>query len=171
MKGLPSGLVLRTWPVEYLLQPSFKPELYTPNQNNCICRWRYSATRGKTVIEAVNITNTELTKIAAWATANKIHFNEQKSKTMLLSRRKRKDRKDLEIYLNYRPITQVASLKYYLKYSQQWHREVRAGQWEKRKGKKSMPLSYGRGEEFYEFLGQRGERIFQFWRKWNPKDH
>jgi hypothetical protein len=65
------------------------------------------ATRRKTVIEPVNITNIELTKTSAWAIANKIHFNEQKSKTMLLSRRKRKERKDL----NFRPNTQVFSLK------------------------------------------------------------
>ena len=70
------------------------------------------ATRGKTVIDAENITNIELTKISAWEIANKIHFNEQKSKTMLLSRRKRKERKDLEIYLNFRPLTQVFSTKY-----------------------------------------------------------
>jgi len=69
------------------------------------------ATRRKTVIEPENITNIELTKTSAWAIANKIHFNEQKSKTMLLSRRKRKERKDLEIYLNFRPHTQVFSLK------------------------------------------------------------
>jgi len=31
---------------------------------------------------------------------------------MLLSRRKRKERKDLEIYFNFRPLTQVISLKY-----------------------------------------------------------
>jgi len=34
------------------------------------------ATRGKTIIEAENITNIELPKIYAWAIANKIHFNE-----------------------------------------------------------------------------------------------
>jgi len=65
------------------------------------------ATRGKTVIEAENITNIELTKISAWAIANKIHFNKQKSKTMLVSRRKRKERKNLEIYLYFRPLTEV----------------------------------------------------------------
>jgi hypothetical protein len=70
------------------------------------------ATRGKTVIEAENISNTEITKISAWTTARKIHFNEQKSKTMILSRRKRKERKDLEIYRNSRPLTQVANIKY-----------------------------------------------------------
>jgi len=70
------------------------------------------ATRGSTVIEAENMANIELTKISAWAKDNKIHFNEQKSKTMLMSRRKRKERKDVEIYLNSRPLTQVHSLKY-----------------------------------------------------------
>jgi hypothetical protein len=35
----------------------------------------------------------------------------------------------------------------------------------KRKGKKLMPLSYGCGEGFYEFPGQRRERTSWFWRK------
>jgi hypothetical protein len=34
-----------------------------------------------------------------------------------------------------------------------------------------MLLSYGRGEEFYEFPGQRREQTFQFWKMWKPKDH
>jgi hypothetical protein len=69
-------------------------------------------TRGKTITEAENIANIELTKISSPANANKIHFNEQKSKTMFLSRRKRTECKDLEVYLNFRPPTQVLSLKY-----------------------------------------------------------
>jgi hypothetical protein len=43
--------------------------------------------------------------------------------------------------------------------------EARAGQCGKRKGKTLMLLSYGRGEEFYEFPGQRRERTFHFWKK------
>jgi hypothetical protein len=70
------------------------------------------ATRGRTVTEAENTGNIDLTKIAAWARDNKIHFNEQKSKTILISRRKRKERKDVMIYLNSRPLTQVQSLKH-----------------------------------------------------------
>jgi hypothetical protein len=70
------------------------------------------ATRGRTVTEAENIANIELTKITTWAGDNKIHFNEQKSKTILISRRKRKERKDVTMYLNSRPLTQVQSLKY-----------------------------------------------------------
>jgi hypothetical protein len=42
--------------------------------------------------------------------------------------------------------------------------EARAGQYGNRKGKKLMLLSYGHGEEFYEFPGQRREQTFQFWK-------
>jgi hypothetical protein len=41
---------------------------------------------------------------------------------------------------------------------------VTAGQCGKGKGKKSMLLSYGRAEEFFEFPGQRREQTFQFWK-------
>jgi hypothetical protein len=54
-------------------------------------------TRGKNTREIENITNTELSKISSWAKDNKIHFNEQKSKVMLLLRRKRRERRELEI--------------------------------------------------------------------------
>jgi hypothetical protein len=43
--------------------------------------------------------------------------------------------------------------------------EARAGWCERRKGKKFMPLSYGCGEEFYEYRGKREERTYQFWKK------
>ena len=69
------------------------------------------AIRGRTVSEAENMANVELTKIAAWARDNKVHFNEQKSKTILISR-KRKERRDVMLYLNSRPLPQVQSLKY-----------------------------------------------------------
>jgi hypothetical protein len=37
---------------------------------------------------------------------------------------------------------------------------------QKRERKKKLKfLSYGRGEEFYEFPGQRREQTFQFWKK------
>ena len=62
--------------------------------------------------EAENIANVEMSKISTWAKANKIQFNERKSKVLLLSRRKRKERRELEIYLNKRLLTQVPSLKY-----------------------------------------------------------
>lgn len=69
-------------------------------------------TRGKNTREIENTTNIELSKIASWAKDNKIRFNEQKSKVMLLSRRKRRERRELELYLNYKLLKQVNSLKY-----------------------------------------------------------
>ena len=69
-------------------------------------------TRGNTVLEAENIANVEMTKITTWANANKIQFNERKSKVLLLTKRKRKESRVLEIYLNKRRLTQVPNLKY-----------------------------------------------------------
>jgi len=69
-------------------------------------------TRAKTVREVENIANIELRKISAWAKDNKTRFNDQKSKVMLMTRRKRRERKDLEIYLNNKPLKQVNNLKY-----------------------------------------------------------
>jgi hypothetical protein len=68
-------------------------------------------TGGKTLREAENMANIEMRKISSWAKENKLRFNEQTSKAMLLTRRKRKERKELEIYLNYKPLIQVNSLK------------------------------------------------------------
>ena len=47
-------------------------------------------TRGETVAEAENYMNLELRKIQEWAQNNKMKFNENKSKVMLMSWRKRK---------------------------------------------------------------------------------
>jgi hypothetical protein len=43
--------------------------------------------------------------------------------------------------------------------------EARAGRCKRRKGKKLMPLSYGRGEVFYEYRGQTEEQTYQFQKK------
>jgi hypothetical protein len=51
--------------------------------------------KGKTVREVENIATVELSKVSAWAKQNKIRFNKQKSKVMLMTRRKRKERKEL----------------------------------------------------------------------------
>jgi len=47
------------------------------------------------VREAENIANIELRKISSWAKDNKIRFNKQKSKAMLLTRRIHRERKEL----------------------------------------------------------------------------
>jgi recombinational DNA repair protein RecR len=52
-----------------------------------------------------------MSKINAWSKWNKVGFNEAKSKTMLISRRKRKEAKEINIYLN-KPIEQDTTMKY-----------------------------------------------------------
>jgi len=47
-------------------------------------------TKGESVVEAENDMNIELMKITEWAQNNKLKFNENKSKVMLITRRKRK---------------------------------------------------------------------------------
>jgi len=44
--------------------------------------------------------NLEMRKILDWAQNNKLKFNENKSKVMLMSRRRRTERKEIEIYVN-----------------------------------------------------------------------
>jgi hypothetical protein len=48
--------------------------------------------RGTSVSEVENIANTELKKVSMWAKENKFRFNDQNSKVMLMTRRKRKER-------------------------------------------------------------------------------
>jgi len=59
-----------------------------------------------------NNTNIEVDIVANWARDNKIKFNEEKSKVMLLTRRKRKEQKQMAVYLNNKTIPQVQKLKY-----------------------------------------------------------
>jgi len=68
--------------------------------------------KAESIREADNIANVEMSKISAWAVNNKIRFNEHKSNVMLMTRRKRKERKEIEIYLNNKPLIQVHSMKY-----------------------------------------------------------
>jgi len=53
--------------------------------------------RAETVREAENHANIEI-RISNWAKENKITFNEQKSKVMVMSRRKRRENKYVSIY-------------------------------------------------------------------------
>jgi hypothetical protein len=69
-------------------------------------------TQGKAVVEAENFTNTELSKITAWAKNYKTEFNDDKSTAMLVSRRKQNKRKELNVFLNYKLLKQVNKIKY-----------------------------------------------------------
>ena len=53
-----------------------------------------------------------MSKIAAWSRNNKINFNEDKSRVMIISRRKRKENKEINVYLNNKPLQQVSTMKY-----------------------------------------------------------
>ena len=61
-------------------------------------------TTAESIPEAENITNVELSKITDWARENKLQFNEQKSQVVLMTRRKRKESKELKIYINNKPL-------------------------------------------------------------------
>jgi hypothetical protein len=70
------------------------------------------AIRNENIKTAENITNIEMSKITAWSRNNKINFNEDKSKVMIISRRKRKENKEINIYLTNKPLLQVTTIKY-----------------------------------------------------------
>ena len=56
------------------------------------------AVKAANVAEVENFTNMEMIKITKWSKENKLNFNDQKSKVVLISRR-RKERKAIDIYL------------------------------------------------------------------------
>jgi hypothetical protein len=55
-----------------------------------------------------------MSKIRAWSKRNKLRFNEEKSKVMLISRRKWKQAKEIKVYLNNKPLAQVTTKYEYL---------------------------------------------------------
>jgi len=59
-----------------------------------------------------NYANAERSKINEWSRRNKIKFNDKKSKAMLVTRRKRRQDKDITIYLHFKPSEQVTQMKY-----------------------------------------------------------
>ena len=70
------------------------------------------ATGGGSVEAVENYVNVELCKINDWLKNNKARFNDKKSKIMLVSRRKRKENKNITVYLNNKKLTQVTQIKY-----------------------------------------------------------
>ena len=68
--------------------------------------------KAESIREAENITNMEMKKVLTWAKNNKTKFNEQKYKAMVISRRKRKENKEVIIYMNNIILEQVQSIKY-----------------------------------------------------------
>jgi len=70
------------------------------------------ATRGGSLKPVENYVNVELCNINEWMKNNKARFNDKKFKVMLVSRRKRKQNKNITVYLNNKKLTQVTQIKY-----------------------------------------------------------
>ena len=70
------------------------------------------AVKAKGIREAENISNIEMNKILMWAKINKINFNEQKSKVVAISRKERKENKEISVYMNNKLLEQVQKIKY-----------------------------------------------------------
>ena len=70
------------------------------------------AIRGESASVVENYSNGEMRKITAWATQNKIRFNDEKSEVMLVTRRKRKEPRVIKVYLNNKILEQVTMMKY-----------------------------------------------------------
>jgi hypothetical protein len=70
------------------------------------------AIRGDSARAVENYSNGEMCKITAWATRNKIRVNDEKSNVMLVIRRKRKEPRDIKVYLNNKLLEQVTTTKY-----------------------------------------------------------
>jgi hypothetical protein len=54
----------------------------------------------------------ELSKITAWLKSNKIIFNKERSRVMLILMRQRKEVKENKAYLNNKHLEQVTTMKY-----------------------------------------------------------
>jgi hypothetical protein len=70
------------------------------------------AVKAESISEAENITNIEMNKVLTWAKNNKRNFNEQKSKVMVISRRKRKEKKEISVSMNNKTLEQAQKIKY-----------------------------------------------------------
>jgi hypothetical protein len=57
----------------------------------------FIAVKAGTAKETENFANIEISKITKWAADNKIKFNEQKSKVMVITKRKRRGKTDVNM--------------------------------------------------------------------------
>ena len=54
-----------------------------------------------------------MNKVLTWAKNNKLTFNEQKSKVMVITRRKRKENKEISVYTNNKNLEEEQKMKYF----------------------------------------------------------
>ena len=69
-------------------------------------------TRGKCALDTENYANQDLKKIENWAKENKMQFNENKSKVLLVTRKTSGDNRTLNIYLNNKRLEQASEIEY-----------------------------------------------------------
>jgi len=70
------------------------------------------ATRGVSIKSVKNYANVQMSKINEWSRRNKIKFNDKNSKAVLLTRRKRREDKNITFYFQFKPLEQVTQMKY-----------------------------------------------------------
>jgi hypothetical protein len=68
--------------------------------------------RGGEGLGDITVCESELHKITKWAKNYKADFKDEKPSAMLVSRRKRKERKDINIFLNSKRLKEVEQMKY-----------------------------------------------------------
>jgi len=68
--------------------------------------------KGSNQVEVENYANIETQKITNWGRNNKMSFNDQKSKVMIITKKKPKNRRDIKIFLNNKKIQQADTIKY-----------------------------------------------------------
>jgi len=67
--------------------------------------------KGSNQVEVENYANIETQKVAKWARNNKMSFNDQKSKVMIITKKKPKNRRDIKIFFN-KKLQQADTIKY-----------------------------------------------------------
>ena len=68
--------------------------------------------KGSNQVEVENYAYIEKQKVAKWARNNKLSFNDQKSKVMIVTKKKPKDRRDIEISLSNKKLQQADTIQY-----------------------------------------------------------
>jgi hypothetical protein len=86
----------RAWYVEHLLQLAIKLNVHERYKNSTVCRLPHITNKREVGKRSKKYSQHRAEKVSMWAKDNKARFNDQKSKVMLMTLRKRKDRKDLK---------------------------------------------------------------------------
>ena len=68
--------------------------------------------KGSNQVEVENYANIETQKLAKWARNNKLSFNDQKSIAMSVTKKKPKNRRDIEVFLNNKKLQQTDTIQY-----------------------------------------------------------